>query len=853
MIQRTSHSFEVRPSIPEKLRPLEEIARNFWWCWNYEAIELFQSIDIDRWHQLNHNPVRLIADLEPERLEELANDEGFIIKMQTVYIDLQDYLSANTYFRKIVGERSEPLIAYFSAEFGIHESLPNYSGGLGVLAGDHLKSASDLGLPLVGVGLFYHRGYFSQYLNEDGWQQEDYPLLDFYQLAVELVKDSQQQPLLVDVDLPGRKVFCQIWQVNVGRIKLYLLDTNIDQNSNEDKLITDILYGGDSEHRIKQELVLGVGGIRALKKMGMFPSTVHMNEGHSAFSAFERIRSYIQDDGLTFEQAFNLVQASTVFTTHTPVPAGNEVFPDSLISRYLEPYINVFHIPLEKFLDLGRIHQHYSSENFGMTVFSLRISAMANGVSRLHGRVAREMWHEIWENLRPQEVPIDYITNGIHLPSWISDEMDRLYRRYLGPDWLKRGDKKEMWERIEQIPNNELWRAKLRLKDRLVSYVRETTRAALERKKASQAQIEDAGNLLDTEALTIGFSRRFATYKRANLLFKDKERLVRLLNDANRPVQFVFAGKAHPRDMEGKKLIKEIVHFARETGIKNKIVFLENYDIRMARYLVQGVDVWLNNPRRPHEASGTSGMKVPANGGINLSVLDGWWAEAYNSNVGWAIGGGEEYEDHEYQDYVESRALYDILEKEVVPRYFDRGPDNLPKRWLQLMKGSIKECSPEYHTDRMVKEYTRKFYLPTSTTYLELVKGKFKELKAYSDWLHRIREHWGAVEVKQFFHLPDARVTMAREPIEFRAHIALGPLTPEDVEVCLVYSREGEIHEWSADPIIAMQYIGEENKLAVFTATFEPRRSGGYTYSVRINPKHPMMLRRLEPGLIKWG
>ncbi|MCS6985247.1 MAG: alpha-glucan family phosphorylase [Leptospiraceae bacterium] len=853
MALRSTKTFQITPYIPEKLKPLAEIARNYWWCWNYEAIELFQSIDIDRWHRFNHNPIKLLAELEPERLEELAHDDNFLIKMQTVYIDLQDYLSAKTYYKKITGGKDQNLIAYFSAEFGIHESLPNYSGGLGVLAGDHLKSASDLGLPLVGVGLLYHRGYFSQYLNEDGWQQEDYPILDFFELPVELVKDEKQDPLIVDVDFPGRKVYCQIWQVRVGRIKLYLLDTNIELNSHEDRHITDILYGGDTEHRIQQELVLGIGGIRALKKMGLHPTTVHLNEGHSAFCVLERIRAFVQEDGLSFEEALNLVRASTVFTTHTPVPAGNEVFPDSLISKYLEPYLNVFQIPLDQFLDLGRIHQHQRSEYFGMTVFSLRVSAFANGVSRLHGRVAREMWHEIWENLKPQEVPIYYITNGIHIPSWISDEMDRLYRRYLGPEWLKRADKQEIFNRVQQIPNNELWRAKLRLKDRLVSYVRETVRQQLEKKRASQVEIEDAMNLLDTEALTIGFSRRFATYKRATLLLKDRERLIKLLCDPNRPVQFIFAGKAHPRDMEGKKLIKEIVHFSREAGAKNKIVFLENYDIRMARYLVQGVDVWLNNPRRPLEASGTSGMKVLANGGINLSILDGWWAEAYKPEMGWAIGAGEEYQDYEYQDYVESRALYDILEKEVIPRFYDRGPDNIPRRWLELMKGSIMYGSPQYHTDRMVKEYTRRFYLPSSQNYLELVQGGFRELKKYTKWLEEIRQKWPEVRVGQFYHKPDKKINLAREKLEFYAHIHTAGIPAQDLEVCLVYHREGDVNEYEPDPCISMYYLKEEEGQAIFHCEFTPARSGGYSYSVRITPRHEKMLRKLEPGLIKWA
>ncbi len=848
MQQRNRKSFQVRPTIPEKLKPLVDISKNFWWVWNFDAIELFQSIDIDIWSRVSSNPIRMLAELEPEKLEELANDDAFLMKMQAVYIDMQDYLTRKVWFQKKYPEAKDHLIAYFSAEFGIHESLPNYSGGLGILAGDHMKSASDTGLPLVGVGLYYHKGYFQQYLNEDGWQQEDYPALDQYSLAVHSVKDAKGEEIKVDVDFPGRKVYARVMQVDVGRVRIFLLDSDIPENSQADREITDILYGGDTEHRIQQELLLGVGGIRALKKMGLFPTVVHMNEGHSAFSALERIRSFIMEDDLLYEEARELVKASTVFTTHTPVPAGNEVFPDTLVSRYLEPYIQAFKVPLDDFLDLGRIHQHEASEYFGMTVFSLRMAVFSNGVSRLHGKVAREMWHEVWEVLEPREVPIDHVTNGIHLPSWVSDEMERLYRRYVGPDWMQKGDQLDYWEKIERIPDSELWKARDRLRERLVGYVRRTVRAHMIKMSASPQKIREADNVLDTEALTIGFSRRFATYKRAQLLFRDRDRLKKLLTNKTRPIQFVFAGKAHPRDMEGKKLIKEIVHFAKDEEIKNKIVFLENYDIRMARYLVQGVDVWLNNPRRPHEASGTSGMKVSPNGGLNLSVLDGWWAEAFVPGLGWSIGGGEEYADLDYQDYVESLALYSILEDDVLPTFYNRGADGIPRHWTAMIKKAMHNLVPVYHTDRMVKEYTEKFYFNSGETYLSLVKDRFKGLHEFVTWRRKVEQKWKGVKVLEFSH------TQEKEHfLNVTARISLNELTENDVSVCLVFSRDGLLGEFETERVIPMEFDREENGVFVYAATANVKKAGGYNYTLRVNPKHSAMLRPLEPGFIRWA
>lgn len=850
MIVRNRKHLVVQPNIPEGLNPLVEISKNFWWCWNFGAIELFQSIDLDLWYSSYHNPYRMLGELAQEHIDKLLNDESFLIKMETVYNEMQKYLMQSPrYVSKEQPEISQT-IAYFSAEFGIHESFPNYSGGLGVLAGDHLKSASDIGLPLVAVGLFYRSGYFQQYLNEDGWQQEFYPVIDFHNMPVDLVKDENGEDIIVDVDFPGRKVYANVWKAQVGRVSLFLLDTDLPQNNATDRHITDKLYGGDKEHRIQQEILLGVGGVRALKKMKIFPTTVHMNEGHSAFSAFERIRDYIQDKGLSYREAYEIVKASTVFTTHTPVPAGNEAFSDDLIQKYLQPYISVFQIPVQEFLDLGRVQLGSSNENFGMTVFSLRVSAFANGVSQLHGQVSQNMWNDLWDNLYPSEVPIDYVTNGIHVPSWVGDEMDRLYRRYISQDWMYHSAQRDLWKRIDKVPDNELWRAVERLKERFVTFVRRTMAKAHEKHIG-----EDFNNLLDPDALTIGFARRFATYKRATLLFRDKERLKKILTDKKYPVQFVFAGKAHPHDMEGKRFIREIVHFAREEGFKNKLVFIENYDIRIARYMVQGVDVWLNTPNRPHEASGTSGMKVTMNGGLNLSVPDGWWAEAFEENpeTGWAIGAGEEYTDREYQDFVESRALYDILEKDVIPLFYDRGGDGLPKKWLNKVKESISFCTPRFNTDRMVQEYHDKFYYQTSEKYLKLSSNSFANLKSLMEWKKEIEKAWSAIAIASFDMTDETEVAMVSSEVGITAKIDLAGLKPEDLEISLVYGKEDTDRQIFQRRTVTMDFVRMEEKLAIFQTTFKPRKAGGYHYTIRITPSHPNLICKLEAGFIRWA
>src|SRR5437016_1244551 len=701
-------TFQVFPDVPEPLTPLMELAHNFWWVWQPDAVELFRRLDRKLWDAVQHNPVKLLGSIEQSKLMAASQDDGYLAHLKRVHELFKQHLAETGWFGKTHPEKSKLLVAYFSAEFGIHESLPIYSGGLGILAGDHLKSASEIALPLVAVGLLYRNGYFQQYLSADGWQQEAYPELDFYNLAVEEMKYTDGQPIHVRVDLPDNAVFCKVWKAQVGRIPLYLLDTNLQDNAPADRDITSRLYGGGTEMRIKQEIVLGIGGVRALEALNIQPKIFHMNEGHSAFLALERIRVLLNENPITFDEARQQVMATNCFTTHTPVPAGIDMFPPDLMLKYFKSYIPSLKLDDEGFLALGREDVSNKKQGFSMAVLAIRLADSVNGVSWLHGDVSRKMWHNLWPQVPPDEVPIRHVTNGIHTRSWLSADIQFVLDRYLSGKWMSDPTDQTVWEGVNQIPDEELWRAHERCRERLVGWVRGTLRDQLTRRGASYDEVLMADEVLDPEALTIGFARRFATYKRGALIMRDADRLRRLLEDAKRPVQFVFAGKAHPADHEGKELIKTIVNFARNPAIRRRMVFLENYDINVARYLVQGVDVWLNTPRRPYEASGTSGMKAAANGVLNCSILDGWWVEGYSPDVGWAIGHGEDYTDPNYQDQIESVALYDILEKQVVPLFFQRTVDNVPRAWIARMKNCMRKLAPVFNTNRMVRDYTEK-------------------------------------------------------------------------------------------------------------------------------------------------
>ncbi|MCK4965163.1 MAG: alpha-glucan family phosphorylase, partial [Dehalococcoidia bacterium] len=644
--------------------------------------------DRDLWESSRHNPVRMLGGVRQERLDEVAADDAYLASLAQVYEKFEKYMRSEGKFQREYPERKGDTVAYFSAEFGLHECLPLYSGGLGVLAGDYLKTASDLGFPMVGVGLLYQNGYCRQRLNSDGWQQDAYEDNDFYNMPIKLVPGHDDHPVTVDLDLPQGCVRVQVWRARVGRVELYLLDTNLQTNQPDDRRITGQLYDSDPERRIQQEIVLGIGGVRVLEKLGVRPAIYHMNEGHSAFLVVERLRQLMRAENISFDEAREAVTAGNIFTTHTSLSAGNDRFSSELIGKYFSETCNELGLTHDEFMRLGQEEPGNPTESFCMTVFAMRFSGYSNGVSKLHGEISRSLWRGVWPGIPENEVPITSISNGIHPQTWVSGEMSALFEQYLKGDWQDQVTKKSVWARVRDIPDEELWRVHEGLRERLIGFVRGRLKEQLSRRGAPVSEIERSESVLDPKVLTIGFARRFAAYKRAGLVIRDMERLKKILCDRDRPVQIIFAGKAHPRDSAGKDVIRQIIHLVRDDRFRRRIVFLEGYDINVARYMVQGVDVWLNTPRRPLEASGTSGMKVAANGGLNVSILDGWWAEGYEPEVGWAIGSGESYEDPGYQDMVESQAIYNMLENEAVPLFYTRSADNLPRAWIRRVKNS---------------------------------------------------------------------------------------------------------------------------------------------------------------------
>jgi starch phosphorylase len=854
MAIRSIRTFTVLPHLPDRLQPLHKLAYNLWWCWHPDAIALFRRIDPDLFESLDNSPVRLLGATPQDRWAELAKDDGFLAHLDRVVDNLETYLRGRTWFQEAYGEDVKGRVAYFSAEFGIHESIPVYSGGLGVLAGDHLKSASDLGVPLVGVGLMYREGYFRQYLNPDGWQQERYPENDFFTLPLILETDASGHPLLVSVTLPGHEVKVKIWRIQVGRVPLYLLDCNIPENRPEDRNITAQLYGGDKENRIKQEIVLGIGGVRALRALGKEPTVCHLNEGHSAFCALERIRLLMDEWRLDFATASEVVKAGTCFTTHTPVPAGNEVFATSLIETYLGGYMSALGLDRKSFLGLGRLNANDENEPFGMTVLALKLANVSNAVSQLHGAVSRKMWQSLWPGLPESEVPITAITNGVHTRSWISPEIAQTYDRYLGIQWEERPTDHAVWKRIEQAPDAELWRTAERARSRLVSFARARLRQQLVRRGAPPVEVAHAAEVLDPDALTIAFARRFATYKRGSLIFRDPDRLGAILNNKERPVQLIFAGKAHPHDSEGKKVIAEVLHMARRPDMRDHVVFLEDYDMNIARQMVQGVDVWLNNPRRPLEASGTSGMKVSVNGGLNLSVLDGWWVEGYQQDNGWAIGAGEEYGDLAYQDQVESRAIYDLLEQDIVPTFYARGGDGVPREWLRRMKRAISTIVPVFNTNRMVQQYVEVCYWPSAERYLRLSADGQRRAADLAGWRRKLRQNWGQVRVEGVDAQGNTDSLRVGADLMVDARINLGPLTPADVQVQLVHGVLDSFGQIARPIAVPMRSNGQDHgPVWHYSGSIECAASGQYGFAVRVLPENADLGNPFEPGLVTWG
>lgn len=846
------HSFNVIPNLPANLKSLSELSMNMWFTWNWEAIMMLASIDENLWHLSHRNPKWVLGNLPPERLDALSKDPEFLKRLESVKKRFENYLSKPAWFDKNKDPQEEDMSgAYFSMEFGIGEGLPMYSGGLGILSGDHLKTASDLGLPFVGVGLLYQKGYIQQVLNRDGWQVEHYPENDWYNMPVQIVKDGGSgRPLRVEVSLGDESVKVGIWRVPVGRTSLYLLDTNVPENPVHLREITGQLYGGDRDTRIRQEIVLGVGGVKALAAMGINPTVYHINEGHSAFLLFERILQAMHSRNVSFSEAREAVWASSVFTTHTPVIAGNEYFDPELVKRYMEPYSKQFGISWDEFLEIGK--EEHSSTAFCMTVVALKLAAFLNGVSLLHQKTSKAMWHKIWPGLPEEEIPIENVTNGVHICSWVSHEYNELFRKYLleGKETVDADLADErIWEKVDNIPDEELWGAHIIRKNKLINLVRDRLKKRLLRLGADHTVIEETDTVLDPDILTIGFARRFASYKRANLIFRDLGRLSDILNNTEMPVQLVFAGKAHQADTMGKELVKSVARLMEDRRFKNRLVFVEDYNMNVARYMVQGVDVWLNNPVRPLEASGTSGMKAAVNGVLNLSVQDGWWAEGYSPEVGWDLGGAEAYRSDEERDNVESEAIYNLIQKVIAPLYYDRNKKGIPAEWMVMMKTSLKTLIPRFSTHRMVREYYEKFYVPAHRANKRLLRdGKITDL---AGWRKKIAKNWSHVRVTLEAFKLEMEVRSGNN-VPVRAKAWLGNLAPEEVEVQIYVGRVSASGKFNDGSPITMVCDGKDGEAHLFKAEIPCSGSGRQDFAVRIIPRHPDLVQQFTPLFMKW-
>jgi starch phosphorylase len=848
----TFQIYNVTPTLPAALEPLREMSFNLWWTWEPAARRLFRHLDTELWDRTNHNPVRMLQLSRQGRLEEVAQDKTFLRELKDVYDAFKKYLDRkDTYGKAGAGSAIRKPTAYFSAEFGFHESIPNYSGGLGILAGDHCKSASDLDLNFVAIGLLYRHGYFKQQIDKDGIQEAISLNQNFHHLPIREMRRGDET-ILIAVPILDREVKAKIWQLQVGRISLYLLDTDVAENSPEDRLITAELYGGDLEMRMRQEIVLGVGGVKALNALGISADVFHMNEGHSAFLALERIRLNVVEKNLDFYSALQIVAAANVFTTHTPVPAGNDSFTRDMMQRYFGGFAKELKIPFDELFRFGQSSVD-PADAFSMTILALRMSRHANGVSRLHGDVSRGLWKDVWAGVPMHEVPITSITNGIHTRTWLAPEFAALYRKYLG-DWEEHLTEPEFWRGVIDIPDAQLWEAHQQLKKRLVEFVRDRVRTRRQRLGESPEAIRKVNRVLDPEILTIGFARRFATYKRGTLLFGDKERLQRLLNDTTRPVQFIFAGKAHPRDEGGKGLIQEVYRFSRETGFENRIVFLEDYDSYIARRLVQGVDLWLNHPLRPLEASGTSGMKCAPNGGINLSVLDGWWLEGYNGNNGWAIGAEIDNGTVEFQNEVDAGSLYQLLENQIIPLYYAKPDGKLPLAWLQLMRESIRSITPAFNTHRMVKEYAQRLYIPAAKSHDDLTDNGCAAATELSQWKAKMRKDWPQVRISDVqIGNPDRQNIPVGESLQVSARIYLGPVDPQHVRVEAYHgeAENGGVKNPMVNVLNESQRDG--NGTYFYRGTVPASESGAYGFSVRVVPTHSHLMQTHELRLITWS
>ncbi len=847
---RQLQTFQVFPDIPDSLTFMETLLRNLWWCWNRDAVELFRRVDPKLWEASGRNPIAFATSIPQERWEELSHDDSYLAHVARV---------KELYERQIDGKTNGEspwnkgeIVAYFSMEFGIHETLPLFAGGLGILAGDHLKAASSVKIPMVAVGLLYRQGYFSQYLDRDGWQQESYPETDLYHLPLFKVKDKKGKDLVIHLTDIGKDIHAQVWQILVGRVPLYLLDTNLPENSPEIREITARLYSGEQHVRLAQEVLLGIGGLRALEAMGIHPTVTHMNEGHCAFVGLERLRQVMDQYNLDFKTAQEIVPRTSVFTTHTPVAAGHDEFPPAMVKPYLKPYESALNLSVDQLVQLGQPDGAPPESAFSMFILGLHTAQYINGVSELHGKVARAMWSHIWPNRSKDETPITHVTNGVHIPTVLAPEIQRLFERYLGPQWNMGSTIPENAGRIADIFDEELWQAHEMCRSRLIRTVRALMFRQYGRRNAPLHIMKAVESVLDQDTLTIAFARRFATYKRAHLLFQDPDRLEAIINSKDRPVQFIFAGKAHPKDNEGKGIIRSLVDFGRRTNLRHRFIFLEDYDMYIARCLVQGADVWLNTPRRPMEACGTSGMKAALNGVLNVSILDGWWCEGYNPDRGWCIGNGEEYSDHNYQDVVESQALYNLIENEVAPLYYDRTAGGTSRQWLKMMKASMAMAMSQFCSLRMISEYEERFYLPASGQFDQLVADGGARAQRLSRQHQRYQEKWPQIKVAQPVRNAKGPFRV-NQSFEVTAVVDTGELTPEELNVELYY---GKIHHLDRidDPQVKTMSVKQEKAKGtyLYSCHLPCTDSGRYGFTVRVTPNADAWI-RFRPGLLTWA
>lgn len=844
----------VNPQLPKRINKLSVISNNLWWSWNTEFLRLFKKIDFDLWETVEKNPVKFLKLVSQERLEMASKDSEFLKEYDKNVENFENYInSKNTWFSEKYPNNKNDLIAYFSAEYGLDETIPIYSGGLGILSGDHLKSASDLGIPLVAVGLLYKSGYFNQKIDGNGIQQSEYNEIEINNLPINPVKNENGQDLIIFVKFPRRRLYLKVWQVNVGRVKLYLLDSDIDENNPEDRDVTLKLYGGDQEMRIRQEIVLGMAGVSLLKTLGLNPTVYHMNEGHSAFLTLELTKDIIEEKHVSFDIARDITTSKTVFTTHTPVPAGNDIFPIDLVERYFKDFWPKLGLDREQFLKLGMKPCEELEPGFNMGILALKIAGKKNGVSKLHGAVSRELFGEVWPHIAANESPITYVTNGIHTCSWLAPNLKELYNKYLIPYWQDNIHLEYTWEKIKNIPDEKLWEAHNYRKEKLFDLIRENTTNRLRRAGRSYEEIKEIVSKLNHNALTIGFARRFATYKRATLIFKDLERITQILNDESRPVQLVFAGKAHPADKEGQDLIKLIHEISMMPQFKGKIFLLENYNIAMSRYLVSGVDVWLNNPRRPMEASGTSGQKASANGVINFSVLDGWWAEGYNQKNGWTIGTNQEYGSYEEQDRADSESIYYTLENKIIPTYYNKNEKTgMSDKWMELMKNSIISTIGKYSTARMLVDYTNNLYMPLCNLTNKYYKN-LEDVTQYNAWKEDLYKNWDDIKLTQLNNLDNISID-AGNNIEVKCEALLPNVDVNNVRVEVYYgkiSSNGIVEDVSIIPM-KLEKSDEENRKYYYTAKIELTTGGNYGYTFRIMPQHEMLLDSENLDLVKW-